>query len=195
MALNLAVLLSGGGKTLQNFLDEIAAGRLDAAIQIVVASNPRAQGIERARAAGIPATVIDRRDFDGDEPFGEAITAALAPHAIDLVFLAGFTRKYLFPPVFEGRILNIHNALLPKYGGQGMYGHHVHEAVLAAGDTESGFTIHIADHEYDHGPILIQERLPVLPDDTPDTLAPRVFEAESRAYPEAVRQLASRLGL
>ena len=195
MTVNLAVLLSGGGRTLQNFIDEIGAGRLDARVQAVVSSNPDAGGVEKARAAGIPAHVVDRREFGDDESFSQQITSRLSRYEIDIVVLAGFLRRYLFPERYKGRVLNIHPALLPKFGGPGMYGHHVHEAVLAAGETESGCTVHIADLEYDHGPVVIQKRVPVLADDTPETLAERVFEAECEAYPEAVQILAERLGL
>ena len=195
MTVKLAVLLSGGGRTLQNFLDQIAAVRLDARVEVVVSSDPRALGVEKARQAGIDCEVVDRRRFASDEPFSEAITEVLDRYDIDLVILAGFLRKYLFPERLRGRVLNIHPALLPQYGGRGMYGHRVHEAVIAAGDAESGCTVHIADEEYDNGPIVLQRRVPVLPGDTPDTLAERVFEAECEAYPEAVRLVASRLGL
>ncbi|HWO72180.1 MAG TPA: phosphoribosylglycinamide formyltransferase [Dehalococcoidia bacterium] len=195
MTVRLAVLLSGGGRTLQNLLDRIADGRLDAEVAVVVSSNSTAFGLERARQAGIPTAVVRRRDFETADAFSEAITAAIGPYEVDLVILAGFTQKYLFPERYRGRVLNIHPALLPKYGGQGMYGHHVHEAVLAAGETESGCTVHLADHEYDHGPILVQKRVPVLPGDTPETLAERVFEAECEAYPEAIRLVAERLGV
>jgi phosphoribosylglycinamide formyltransferase-1 len=188
---NLAVLLSGGGRTLQNFIDEIAAGRLDARIQVVVSSNPNAAGVEKARSAGLECEIVDRRRFEDDESFSEAITAVLDRYDIDLVVLAGLVRRYVFPARLSGRVLNIHPALLPEYGGQGMYGHQVHEAVLAAGDKESGCTVHIADEEYDHGPIVLQKRVPVLPGDTPETLAERVFQAECEAYPEAVRRLAA----
>ena len=191
MTTRLALLLSGGGRTLQNFLDLIAAGRLDARLEVVVSSNPDAGGVERARNAGIATAVIDRRQFDSDEAFSAAITAVLDRYDVELVLLAGFLRRYIFPARYRGRVLNIHPALLPKYGGRGMYGHRVHEAVLAAGDTESGCTVHVADHEYDHGPIVLQKRVPVLPGDTPDTLAERVFAAECEAYPEAVRLFAS----
>jgi phosphoribosylglycinamide formyltransferase-1 len=191
----LAVLLSGGGRTLQNLLDQIAAGRLDAEVQVVVASNSTAFGLERAKQAGIDTAIVRRRDFETLEAFGEAITAVLDRYEIDLVIGAGFTQRYLFPPRFKGRSLHIHPALLPRYGGQGMYGHHVHEAVIASGDAESGCTVFIADHEYDTGPIVIQKRVPVLPGDTPETLAERVFEAEKQAYPEAIRQVAQKLGL
>jgi formyltetrahydrofolate-dependent phosphoribosylglycinamide formyltransferase len=159
-----------------------------------VASNSTALGLQRARDAGIDAHIVRRRDFETNDAFSEAITGVLDKYEIDLVLGAGFTQLYKFPPRFEGRMLNVHPALLPGYGGQGMYGHHVHEAVIAAGEAESGCTVHLTTHEYDKGPIVVQKRVPVLPDDTPDTLAARVFEAECEAYPEAIRIMAKRLG-
>jgi formyltetrahydrofolate-dependent phosphoribosylglycinamide formyltransferase len=195
MTIRLAVLVSGGGSTLQNFLDRIADGRLDARIEVVISSTRDAYALERARNAGIDTHVVRRRDFDTDEAFSDAITAVIDGYEVDLILGAGFMRRWVFPARYEGRMLNTHGALLPKFGGQGMWGHHVHEAVLAAGETESGCTVHIADHEYDRGPILVQKKVPVLPDDTPDTLAARVQAAEREAYPEAVRIMAERLGL
>jgi folate-dependent phosphoribosylglycinamide formyltransferase PurN len=135
--------------------------------------------------------VVDRRQFADDASFSAAITAVLDRYDVELVLLSGFLRRYLFPERYRGRVLNVHPALLPRFGGQGMYGHHVHEAVLKAGERESGCTVHVADHEYDHGPIVLQRRVPVLPGDTPETLARRVFAAECEAYPEAVRLFAS----
>ncbi len=176
---------------LQNFIDQIEADKLDARIRIVVSSRRDVRSVERAKAAGLPCEIVQRRKFDTVEAFSEAVTAVLERYTVDLILQAGLTQKYLFPPAFEGRVLNIHPALLPKYGGQGMYGHHVHEAVLAAGDTESGVTVHVTDEEYDHGPIILQKTVPVMADDTPETLAARVFEAEKEAYPEAVRLVAS----
>ncbi|HLF71542.1 MAG TPA: phosphoribosylglycinamide formyltransferase [Dehalococcoidia bacterium] len=195
MTVRLAVLLSGGGRTLQNFIDLIAAGKLDASIEVVIATNPLAGGIERAKRAGIACQIVDRRGWGSDEAFSEAITSVLDGYEIDLVLLAGFMRRYLFPERFTGRVLNIHPALLPRFGGKGMYGHRVHEAVIAAGETESGCSVHLADLDYDTGPVLVQKRVPVLPNDTPDTLADRVFAAECEAYPEAVRLMAARLGM
>ena len=194
MTVNLAILVSGTGRFVQKFGDEIAAGRLDASIEVVVASNARAANAELVTSAGVPVELVDRRRFDSVEAFSEAITSVLDRYPIDLVILAGLLQKYLFPERFNGRVLNTHPALLPNYGGQGMYGHHVHEAVLAAGDKESGCTVHIADEEYDHGPILLQKRVPVLAGDTPETLAERVFAAECEVYPEAVRKLAFEQG-
>jgi phosphoribosylglycinamide formyltransferase 1 len=194
VTIRLAVLLSGTGRTLQNFLDLIEKGELDAAVEVVVSSNNTALGLQRARDAGIPTHVVRRRDFETSDAFSDAITKVLDRYEIDVVVGAGFTQLYKYPPRFEGRMLNVHPALLPEYGGQGMYGHHVHEAVIAAGETESGCTVHIASYEYDKGPIVVQKRVPVLPDDTPETLAARVFEAELEAYPEAIRIMAKRLG-
>jgi formyltetrahydrofolate-dependent phosphoribosylglycinamide formyltransferase len=190
MTVNLAVLISGGGSHLPNFIERIADGRLDAQIQVVVASNASAGGIAKARAAGIDCEVVDWRDYGSEAAFSEAVTKVLDRYDIDFVVQAGLLRKYLFPERWRGRVLNVHPGLLPKYGGHGMYGHHVHEAVLATGETESGCTVHITDEEYDHGPIILQKRVPVFPDDTPETLARRVFEAECDAYPEAIELMA-----
>jgi formyltetrahydrofolate-dependent phosphoribosylglycinamide formyltransferase len=195
VTVRLAVLVSGGGTTLQNFLDRIADGRMDASVEVVISSNPAAFALDRAREAGIDTDVVRRRDFETQEAFSDAITAVLERYEFDLVALAGFTQRYVFPKRFEGRVLNVHPGLLPKFGGQGMWGHHVHEAVLSAGETESGCSVIIADHEYDHGPVVVEKKVPVLPDDTPDTLAARVFEAEREAYPAAIRLMAKRLGL
>jgi formyltetrahydrofolate-dependent phosphoribosylglycinamide formyltransferase len=195
VTVRLAVLVSGGGRTLQNFFDLIAAGQLDATIEVVVSSNSTAFALERARLAGIDTRVVRRRDYETLEQYGEAITAVLEPYNIDLVLGAGFLQRYLFPPRYEGRMLNVHPGLLPKYGGHGMYGHHVHEAVIAAHERESGCTVFIAEHEYDSGPPIVERRVPVLPDDTPETLAARIFEQECEAYPEAVRIVAAKLGL
>lgn len=190
MTVNLAVLISGSGTTLQNFIDRIADGRLDARIAVVVATRRKIQGIERAEKAGLPVEVVMRRDYDSEAAFSEDVTRAIERYQVDLIVLAGMLSKYLFPPRWAGKVLNIHPGLLPKYGGKGMYGHHVHEAVIAAGESESGCTVIVADHEYDHGPTVIERRVPVLPGDTAETLAARVFEAECEAYPKAVRMFA-----
>ena len=195
MTIRLAALVSGGGTTLQNFCDLIAAGKLEARIEVVISSVTNAYALERARGAGIDTFVVRRRDFESQEAFSEAITAILDRYEIDLVVLSGYLQRYIFPAKFEGRVLNTHPGLLPEYGGLGMYGHHVHEAVLAAGETESGCTVIIADHEYDHGPAIAERRVPVLPGDTPESLAERVMAAEREVFPEAVRTYAQRLGL
>lgn len=190
--LKLGVLISGSGRSLQNLIDRIADGSLSARIQAVISSHPDVLGLERARKAGLPAVTVSYKDFKDVESFSRAITAELDRRGVDLVVMAGFLRRWVFPTAYEGRVLNIHPALLPKHGGKGFYGHHVHEAVLRAGDAESGCTVHFADHHYDRGPILVQKRVPVLPGDTPDSLAARVFEAECEAYPEAIRLYAAR---
>lgn len=189
--LRLAVLISGSGRTLQNLIAEIAAGTLDARIVAVVASKPEATGRTFALAAGIPVAEIHRADFPGPKAYGRAVDAALAPHAPDLIVLAGFIHYLALPDRWRGHVVNIHPALLPRFGGRGMYGDRVHAAVLAAGESESGCTVHRVDDVYDHGAILLQMRVPVLPGDTPATLGARVFEAEKQAYPEALRRLIS----
>jgi formyltetrahydrofolate-dependent phosphoribosylglycinamide formyltransferase len=191
---DLGVLISGSGRSLQNFIDEIDAGRLEARIRVVVSTSPFAGGNERARRAGIPLVVVDRKIFPSDRDFSAAVTKALEGHPVDIVLLAGFMHLWEFPPAFRGRVLNIHPALLPRFGGKGMYGHRVHEAVLKSGATETGCTVHLADLEYDHGPIILQRRVPVRPGDTVESLAARVFAEECIAYPEAVRRLASAQG-
>jgi len=181
--IRLGVLLSGGGRTLQNLIDRIAEGSLHAKIEVVIASDPKAYGLERSRKAGIPAVVMARKPYKDAESYSRAVTEALERHPVDLVIMAGFIHLYLFPPKWAGRVLNIHPALLPEFGGKGFYGHRVHEAVLKAGARESGCTVHFADHRYDTGAIILQKRVPVLPGDTPDELAERVFTAECEAYP------------
>ena len=187
-----AVLLSGGGRTLQNLIDRIQDGTLRAQIEVVVSSKDGVFGLERARKHDLPTRVVGRKAFPDTDAFSSAMTAALEPFRPDLVLMAGFLHLYRFPGTWKNRVMNIHPALLPKFGGKGFYGHRVHEAVLAAGEKESGCTVHFADHQYDRGPIILQRRVPVLPDDTPDRLARRVFEAECIAYPEAVGKVAGK---
>ncbi len=186
----LAVLLSGSGRTLQNLIDRISDGSLAARIEVVISSKPQAYGLERARKAGLPAVTINRKDFPDDKAFSTAIMEALGQHAFDLVILAGFLHLLHIPEEWTRRVLNIHPALLPDFGGKGYYGKRVHEAVLRAGVKESGCTIHFCDNQYDHGQILLQKKVPVRPGDTPESLAERVFEAECLAYPEAIQLVA-----
>ena len=186
--LRLGVLISGGGTTMVNLARRIEAGTLNARITLVIASNPKARGIERAESLGLPVEVIHRKLYDSVDDFSKAVWAKLREAEVELVVLAGFLSLIRIPDDYAGKVMNIHPALLPKYGGPGMYGHHVHEAVLAAGETESGCTVHIADNQYDHGPIILQRTCPVLPDDTPDTLAARVMAEERQAYPEAIQR-------
>jgi formyltetrahydrofolate-dependent phosphoribosylglycinamide formyltransferase len=188
--LRLAVLLSGGGTTLQNLLDRTADGRLAAAVVQVVSNRGDAYGLERARRAGVPAAVVDRKACGSREEFSGRIFALCRAARADLVCLAGFLQLIHVPDDFLGRVMNVHPALIPAFCGQGYYGRHVHEAVLAYGTKVSGCTVHFADNQYDHGPIILQRVVPVLPDDTPDTLAARVHEQENEAYPEAIRLFA-----
>jgi phosphoribosylglycinamide formyltransferase-1 len=192
--LRLVVLLSGGGRTLLNLLEAIRAGRLAAQVPLVISSRATAPGVERARAAGLPVEVLRPRDFPDREAFVRAQSARVLRERPDLVVMAGYLVHWSPPHGLEGRVLNIHPALLPKYGGKGMHGDRVHAAVLAAGETESGCTVHLCNEKYDDGRILLQARVPVLANDTPATLAARVFAAECEAYPAAINLRWQELG-
>lgn len=183
-------MISGGGRSLQNLIDLIDAGKLHARIAVVISSLSKVAGVERARAAGLPVEIIRRKDFADTESFSDALVNALEGHGVQLAVQAGWTCLWRMPERWYGRVMNIHPALLPKYGGKGYFGHHVHEAVLTAGEKESGCTVHFANNEYDAGPIVLQRVIDVRPDDTPDTLAARVFEQECIAYPVAIRLFA-----
>ena len=184
--LRLGVLISGSGRTLQNFMDLSDAGRLKARVVKVVSSRPDAYGLERARQHGVPAATVSRRDFDSIDEFSDAITAELQAEGVELVAMAGFLSLYRFPPAYADRVINIHPALLPSFGGKGFYGDRVHQAVLDCGCKVSGCTVHFASNQYDKGPIIVQKTVPVLEDDDAHTLADRVFAAETETYPEAI---------
>jgi phosphoribosylglycinamide formyltransferase 1 len=183
--LRLGVLLSGGGRTLINLQEQIQAGRLNAKVAVVIASRP-CKGIDLARQAGLDVHLISYHQRASDQAYSDAIAAKFDRAGVGLVVMAGFLSKWLIPPQYAGRVMNIHPALLPSFGGHGMYGHHVHEAVLAAGCKVSGCTVHFVNNEYDKGPIIVQRCVPVAEGDTPDTLAARIFEQELIAYPEAI---------
>ena len=183
----LAVLLSGGGRTLQNLIDCIRRGQINAQIAVVISSLPQVKGVERAKAAGLPVVIIRKKDHPEVDEFSRRIAEALDEHKPALVCQAGWACYWRIPDRWLGKVMNIHPALLPKFGGKGFYGHHVHEAVLAAGEKVSGCTVHFADNRYDAGPIILQRTVPVLPGDTPEVLAERVFEQECIAYPAAIR--------
>lgn len=178
----LAGMISGGGRTLVNLLDRIDAGRLRAEVPLVIASRP-CPGVER-----VSGRVADVRVMPGRIPAAE-LEQVLRSHVIDYVVLAGYLQLVNIPASYRGRVINIHPALLPKHGGPGMHGRHVHEAVLAAGDTESGCTVHYADDTFDTGGVILQQRCPVLAGDTPETLAARVFALELEALPEALERV------
>jgi len=187
--LRLAVLISVSGRTLQNFIDLIRAGRLPARIVHVISSRDEVLGLQRARDAGIATTVITRKGKTL-EAFSDRITAVLDESQAQLVCMAGFLSLYVIPDKYQGRVMNIHPALLPAFGGKGMYGDKVHQAVLDAGCKISGCTVHFADNQYDHGPIIVQRTVPVLEDDDVHSLADRVFQQELIAYPQAIELFA-----
>ncbi len=182
----IAVLISGGGTTLRNLIEKVQAGRLAVDIKLVISSNPEAGGLCFAQQAGIPAKVVQRRDYPSREEFSRAIFDLCRQAGVDLVVMAGFLKQISVPEDFHLRVLNIHPALIPAFCGKGFYGRRVHEAVLDYGAKITGCTVHFADNEYDHGPVILQKAVPVLDDDTPETLAGRVFEVECEAYPEAI---------
>jgi phosphoribosylglycinamide formyltransferase-1 len=186
----LGVLLSGGGRTLQNFLDLAEAGELKAEVVKVVGSRRDAYGLERARQHGIPTAVVRPKDFDSPRQFSEAITAELVAENVELVAMAGFLSLYLIPECFADRVLNVHPALLPSFGGKGFYGDRVHQAVIDYGCKVSGVTVHFADNTYDHGPVVVQQAVPVEEGDDAHTLAARVFEQEKVAFPLAINLFA-----
>jgi phosphoribosylglycinamide formyltransferase 1 len=187
LSMNLAVLLSGSGTTLQNLIDEIAAGRLNVKIEIVIASRAGLLGSERAAKAGIPNVVVNRRDFPSVAAFSSEVFRHVDAANVDLLCLAGWLCLLDLPDRYNHRAMNIHPALLPSFGGKGMYGARVHETVINHGCKVSGCTVHFLDNSYDTGPIVVQRTCPVLDDDTPAELAHRVFEEEKFAYPEAIR--------
>ncbi len=192
-AVKAAVLLSGSGRTLENFLAKKTAGELAVDIVAVVSSRADVRGVEVARSHGLPCEVFRRRDFDSIEAHNAAINGWLESHGPRVIILAGYLCFYIQPEWFTGPVVNIHPALLPKYGGQGYYGDRVHKAVLAAGDSETGCTVHLVDDEYDHGRILGQQKVPVLPGDDVAALAERVFAAECELYPRMLSLLAAEL--
>lgn len=190
--LRLAVFFSGGGSTLQNLIDHIDQGTLPAQIDWTLSSRTGVGGIEKSRKAGIPCLVLPRKEFPGHGEFSLAVNLHLSQHPVDLIVLAGFMSLYFFPEEYRGRVINIHPALIPAFCGQGMYGYHVHEAVIDAGVKVTGATVHFADLEYDHGPIILQRCIPVLDDDTPQSIAEKVQALERELYPEAIGLIARR---
>jgi phosphoribosylglycinamide formyltransferase-1 len=184
--LRLGVLISGSGRTLQNFMDLSEAGRLKARVVKVVSSRADAYGLERAERRSVATAVVSRKRRADTRSFSAAITAELEASQVDLVAMAGFLSLYLIPTHYMGRVMNIHPALLPAFGGKGFYGARVHRAVLEYGCKVSGCTVHFADNRYDHGPVIIQKPVKVREEDDEDSLAERVFSKELEAYPEAI---------
>jgi phosphoribosylglycinamide formyltransferase-1 len=184
--LRLAVLISGGGRTLLNIADAIDRGQVPARIELVIASRSDAPGVARALERGFEVRIAARGDFPSTQAMDDAITSWLREKRIDLVCLAGYLRLFQLSDDLRGKVMNIHPALLPDFGGTGLHGHHVHQAVLQSGRAMSGCTVHFVDDEYDRGPVILQRTCPVLPGDTAESLAARVFEQECIAYPEAI---------
>ena len=191
--LALGVLASHGGTNLQAIIDSCRSGAIDAKVRVVISNNSRSLALERARSATIPASHLSGSTHPDPDDLDEAIADTLRRHGVQVVALAGYM-KMLGPRTlvaYRNRILNVHPALLPKFGGHGMYGERVHAAVLASGDSVSGVTVHLVDEKYDHGPVVAQAEVPVLPGDTPDTLAARVLEQEHILYPRTIHRIAT----
>jgi phosphoribosylglycinamide formyltransferase-1 len=190
--MNLVVLASGGGTNLQAIIDNIEAGKLDAQIKAVISNNSKAGALERARNHNIPDVHLSHKQFSTPEEFDQKLLSVLKENETDLVILAGYM-KMISPTVirkYKNKIINIHPALLPAFGGKGMYGIYVHEAVIESGVKVTGVTVHTVDEVYDHGPILYQKCVPVLPDDTPESLQQMVLPHEHEAYSKVIQLFA-----
>jgi len=187
-----AVLLSGSGRTLENFFELAERGELPLDVRLVISSSREAFGLQRAARRGVAAVSLVRKEFGSHEAYSEAIFAACREARVDVVLLAGFLKLLRpIPGDFQGKVLNIHPALIPAFCGRGYYGDRVHQAVLDSGVEVTGCTVHFVDDEYDHGPIVLQRTVPVLAEDDVPTLADRVFAEETLAYPEAIRLFAA----
>ena len=191
----LAVLISGSGTNLQSIIDNCANGSIPAQVALVISSHEDAYGLVRARQAGIDTIVYRRKEFPDGQAADDYLLSVLDKYRIDLIALAGYLK--MVPPAiisrFRHRIVNIHPGLLPHYGGKGMYGHFIHEAVIRNKEKETGVTIHIVDEIYDHGQVLAVEKVPVFPEDTPDELAARVLKMEHALYPKVLKEMIERL--
>ena len=185
----LAVLVSGGGRSLENLAAVIARGELEAELALVISDRVGTGALERCTRLGVPALVYPYPTEGGTAEFSRRIFAELEEHEIQLCVLAGFLRLLKIPKAWNGRVINIHPALLPAFGGKGFYGDRVHAAVLASHVRETGCTVHFVDDQYDHGTIILQRKVPVLAGDDVHRLAARVFEEEKLALPEAIRRV------
>ena len=188
--LRVAVLLSGSGTSLENLFEQIEQRALPARVVCVIASKDGAGGLARAEKRGVPAIAIARKKYADSRSFNDALHAELARHDVQLVACLGFLSIFEPRERYRGRAINVHPALIPAFSGKGMYGRHVHEAVLARGVKITGATVHFVDDEYDHGPIIAQRACEVRDDDTPETLAARVQAVERELVPEAIRAIA-----
>jgi phosphoribosylglycinamide formyltransferase-1 len=190
--LSIGVFASGRGSNFLAILEAIETGRLQAEVRVLISNNPEAGALETARKRGISAVVIQKREFTSRDAFVQSMVSILQEHNVEYVVLAGYMKR--IPPelihLYKNRMLNIHPALLPSFGGKGMYGPHVHEAVLERGCKVSGVTVHLVDEEYDHGPIVAQRCVPVENGDTPETLAARVLKVEHTLYAQTLQLFA-----
>lgn len=185
----LALFISGSGGNALNLVKACREGRVPAQPVLGLSSSAKALGVERLAAEGLPVQVVLRSAFASDADYSDACLARAEAAEAELICLCGWLKKLVIPPRWEGRILNIHPALLPAFGGPGMYGMNVHRAVLASGVPSSGATVHRVDNEYDHGLIIAQREVPVLPGDTPEELQKRVYAAEMELYPQVLANL------
>jgi formyltetrahydrofolate-dependent phosphoribosylglycinamide formyltransferase len=188
--IRLGVLLSGGGTTLQNMLDRIEKGEVPAEVAVVISSVPGVFGLARAEKAGVPGHTVDRKAYGSAEEFSRAVFDRLDEHEVDLVLLAGFIHLIRVPEKYEGRILNVHPALIPAFCGKGYYYDFVHEQVLERGVKVTGCTVHFVDNVFDNGPIVVQMTTPVHDDDTVASVKERVQALEREALPRAVKLFA-----
>jgi phosphoribosylglycinamide formyltransferase-1 len=191
--IRIAVFASHGGSNLQALIDGAEQLTMPADVVLVVSNNRKAHALERAEKHGIRTLVISDKQFPNEDSYANELLSNLREESVNLICLAGYMKKIpkLLLHEYPHRILNIHPALLPKFGGKGMYGRHVHEAVLAAGESETGVTVHLIDEIYDHGRILAQKRLPINVNDDPDTLQKRVLKLEHKLYPEVIAKIAA----
>jgi phosphoribosylglycinamide formyltransferase-1 len=185
----IAVLISGGGTTLKNLIHWRHEQKLNAQIELVISNNPVAGGLAYASEADIPHLVVSHKEFDNVTDFSDAIFSAIQSANIDLVVMGGFLRRLAIPRAYENRVINIHPSLIPAFCGKGFYGQKVHQAVLDYGCKLSGCSVHYVDDQYDHGPIIAQETVPVETTDTAKTLAKRIFEKECQVYPAVINAI------
>ena len=188
---SITVLISGGGTTLRNLIELRQRGDLEVEIREVISSSPKAAGNQFAIEANIPLVVLPRPQFPSDEQLSHAIFNACRESGTDLVVAGGFLRRLVVPNEFENRVINIHPSLIPAFSGQGYYGMRVHESVIEHGCKLSGCTVHFVDNEYDHGPIIAQRSVDVLPKDSPQTLQQKIFAEECKLYPAVIHQIAA----
>lgn len=190
--LRVGVFASGSGSNLQSIIDQSMAGKINAEVTVVISNNSKAGALERAARHGIPHYHISVKQFATEWQYVQKLLDVLQEHQVQLVALAGYMKMMPIAVIreYKDKMINVHPALLPDFGGKGMYGHFVHEAVLAGGRAVSGATIHLVDEEYDQGPIVAQRSVPVKSDDTPETLAARVLTVEHELYPEVIQLFA-----